>query len=53
MLISIVFSIMLLVISTKGCHLHTYLGKENNNTILVQNFTREEESYFCSDTQKC
>ena len=30
---------MLLVISTKGCHLHTW-GEETIHILLVQNFTR-------------
>ena len=31
---------MLLVISTKGCHLHTW-GEETISILLVQNFTRD------------
>ena len=31
---------MLLVISTKGCHLHTW-GEEIIGILLVQNFTRD------------
>ena len=31
---------MLLVISTKGCHLHTW-GEETIRILLVQNFTRD------------
>ena len=31
---------MLLVISTKGCHLHTW-EEETISTLLVQNFTRD------------
>ena len=31
---------MLLVISTKGCHLHTW-GEETIIILLVQNFTRD------------
>ena len=31
---------MLLVISTKGCHLHTWVEQTIIHIILVQNFTR-------------
>ena len=52
----IVSSIMLLAISTKGCHLHIYLVRENNNTHHTSSklhkgyFTKESD--FCSDSQK-
>ena len=35
------FSIVLLAISTKGCHLHTWGEKTIIHIILVQNFTRD------------
>ena len=34
-------SIMLLVISTKGCHLHTWGEETIIGILLVQNFTRD------------
>ena len=34
-------SIILLAISTKGCHLHTWGEKTIIHIILVQNFTRD------------
>ena len=46
---------MLLVISTKGCHLHTWGEDTKTGILLVQNFTRDtlpRKNLIFAQTQK-